>query len=186
VTNADGGLPERLPLRVHDEAGSLASFAVEIRSMIATVLDKVDGLIAATDDDTDRPAAHGAARRSTVTDNELADICRWLFKVRRIREARAPARDLFHEPAWDILLDLFVAHAEGKFISVTSASLAGQVPTTTALRWVWSLEKAGLVRRESDSSDRRRHHIKLSDTGLDYMRSTLSEYRDRFPGVMMS
>lgn len=46
------------------------------------------------------------------------------------------SEDLFRDPAWDMLLDLTLAHTECRRVSVTSLCIASGVPPTTALRWI--------------------------------------------------
>ena len=72
--------------------------------------------------------------------------------------------DLFAEPAWDILLDLYGAQMAGRNISITSCCTAAQVPPTTALRWIEQMSESGLLVREKDPDDLRRNWIRLSDT----------------------
>jgi hypothetical protein len=43
------------------------------------------------------------------------------------------SEDLFADPGWDILLDLYAARQEGKQVSVSSLCIAAAVPPTTAL-----------------------------------------------------
>lgn len=69
-----------------------------------------------------------------------------------------------HEGAWAMLLDLFV-HDGRRRISITSACLASGLPPTTALRWVSVLEERGLLFREADRVDARRHYVALTDEG---------------------
>jgi DNA-binding MarR family transcriptional regulator len=72
---------------------------------------------------------------------------------------------LFDDPAWDMILDLAIAKARFRRVSVTSLCIASGVPSTTALRWVSVLVECGLFRRENDDSDRRRAFISLTDAG---------------------
>ena len=88
-------------------------------------------------------------------------IARQIYRHRRRRRELFGSK-LFGEPAWDILLDLFIAAKEGKRVSVTSACIAADVPSTTALRWIGLLEKEGLIIRENDEADARRVFIRLS------------------------
>lgn len=67
------------------------------------------------------------------------------------------------EPAWDILLDLFVAARLGRCVSILDACIAANVPSTTGLRHVRKLEESGLILRYADRSDRRRSFVRLSD-----------------------
>lgn len=100
--------------------------------------------------------------------NGLADDVHWLRWARRIyrnRRARGGIfgdETLFGEPAWDILLDLFIAAKELKRVPVTSACIGAAVPTTTALRWLSVLEERGLIVREADPNDARRVFVRLS------------------------
>ncbi len=89
------------------------------------------------------------------------------YLQRRHRNAIfAEDTQLFGEPAWDILLDLLVAHQSGKPISVSSACIAADVPSSTALRYITRLEARGLVRRHRDTLDGRRHYLELTDRAL--------------------
>jgi DNA-binding MarR family transcriptional regulator len=100
-----------------------------------------------------------------------------LYRSRRARAASFNGHgNLFGEPAWDILLDLFIAREAGRRVSVSSACIAADVPPTTALRWLSVLEQRGLVKRRADPSDGRRIHIELSDTAHALMRQWLESW----------
>jgi DNA-binding transcriptional ArsR family regulator len=99
-------------------------------------------------------------------------IARETYAVRRRRHKALPA-DLFGEPTWDILLDLYIAAREDRRVPTTSACIGAHVPPTTALRWLRILEARGLVEREDDGRDGRRTFVRLSDGGLGAMDKTL-------------
>lgn len=91
------------------------------------------------------------------------DRARTLYELRRARDPFFSGNaDLFGEPAWDILLDLFVAREEGKQISISSSCIASCAAPTTALRWISLLEERGLVERQPDARDRRRAYVRLT------------------------
>ncbi len=92
----------------------------------------------------------------------LAERARSAYRERRLRSQFFTGSDLFGEPAWDLLLDLFINAIEGKSVPVTSACIGAAVPTTTALRWLAILESRGMVEREADSSDARRIFVRLT------------------------
>ena len=97
-----------------------------------------------------------------------------LYRERRRRE-RIFSFDIFGEPAWDILLDLFSCHLQSKRISVTSVCIAANVAPTTALRWVSELEEIKLIERFDSETDRRVKWVRLTDSAskmmLDYFKS---------------
>ena len=104
------------------------------------------------------------ARSSANQMAELA-LARHTYALRR-RRHRFLSPDLFGEPTWDILLDLFIAAHEGRRVPTTSACIGAHVPPTTALRWLRILEARGLVEREEDGRDGRRTFVRLSKRGV--------------------
>ncbi len=94
-----------------------------------------------------------------------AAVAQRLYDWRRRRDAllEGPVK-IFGEPAWDLLLDLFLMQAEGRQVSVTDGCIGSANPTTTAIRHIGRLELAGLVVRERDDEDRRRSWLRLTDT----------------------
>lgn len=97
-------------------------------------------------------------------EKDALDFARRIVSRRRLRAHFLPG-EIFGEPAWDMLLDLFVAFYENKPISVSSACIASGAPATTALRWLARLELLGLVKRTSDHKDRRRIHVAITSKG---------------------
>lgn len=74
--------------------------------------------------------------------------------------------DLFFDPAWSILLELYVHHRQRTATSITSLCLAAKVPPSTGLRWVALLEKRGLVIREADPFDKRKSYAQLTPDAI--------------------
>lgn len=97
------------------------------------------------------------ASASPIDSKALRDI----IKMRRLREQFFD-RDLFADPAWDILLDLKAAAGEGQKVSVSSLCIAAAVPPTTALRWITAMTENGMLERRQDPDDARRVFIVLS------------------------
>lgn len=113
-----------------------------------------------------RVEAREAAKASASQDHPVwVELARQTYEDRRRRAKIFQSDDLFGEPAWDILLDLFIAAKERRRVSVTSACIGSAVPSTTALRWITILEKQSLLVREADTGDARRVYVKLSARG---------------------
>lgn len=98
-----------------------------------------------------------------------AEVARSAYRERRRRGEVFNDPTLFGEPAWDIMLDLFIAAKERKRLPVTSACIGAAVPVTTALRWLTVLEDKGLILRENDTADARRVFVRLSTDGYEKM-----------------
>lgn len=103
-----------------------------------------------------------------VIERQRAKQVRGLLRRRRMREQYFPA-DLFADPAWDMLLDLYAARLERQPVSVSSLCIAAAVPATTALRWIKTMTDAGLFLREADPQDGRRIFLALADGAADAM-----------------
>jgi hypothetical protein len=101
-------------------------------------------------------------------DAASAGEIRATIRSRRLR-AQFFQAELFADPAWDMLLDLFAAHLESRRVSVSSLCIAAAVPPTTALRWIGTLHDAELFERRADPQDRRRAYIGLSPKGIEAM-----------------
>lgn len=119
-----------------------------------------------------------ALSAATSTDPEPAALR--LVKARawqRASEARRPffedSDTLFIDPAWDILLDLYIEERTGRSTTISSACIASKVPTTTGLRWIQRLESMGLIARSDDAHDKRRVYISLTDDARGKMESAL-------------
>jgi hypothetical protein len=110
----------------------------------------------------------------SADDAVLARLVQEILRSRRLRE-RMFGSDLFGEPAWDILLELFGAQYSKEKMSVSGACYASAVPVTTALRWISKLENDGWVQRAIDPRDGRRHWLHLTEWGNARIRGFLSE-----------
>lgn len=67
--------------------------------------------------------------------------------------------------AWDMLLDLAMAQAAGRQVSVSALCAGTGTSATTALRRLEALEQEGLVERHPDPEDRRRVWLQLTHKG---------------------
>lgn len=99
-----------------------------------------------------------------VTEKDI----RALLKLRRSRDKFFDG-ELFADPAWDILLELYAARLGQRRVSVGSLCLGAAVPATTALRWISLLERKALLERNADPMDGRRFYLSLSSSGLEAM-----------------
>lgn len=103
-----------------------------------------------------------------------------LKTMRRLRSQHFPS-ELFSDPCWEMLLDLYDAFLAGSEVTVTSLGAASGVPQTTALRRMDTLQGHGLIVRTEDRDDKRRTLIKLTDPGLAAVEKFFDNYLARRP-----
>lgn len=72
------------------------------------------------------------------------DFAKRLLAQRRQRE-QLLGRELASDPAWAMLLALFVAHEEGTPASVAEVCAAAGTPPATALRWLATVASEGKI-----------------------------------------
>jgi hypothetical protein len=112
----------------------------------------------------------GGAAKAARRDHPLwAELARQHYRERRLRGKVFGGETMFGEPAWDILLDLFIATKEQRKVSVMSACIGSAVPSTTALRWITTLERERLISRQDDPDDARRTYVVLTERGYEAM-----------------
>jgi DNA-binding MarR family transcriptional regulator len=70
--------------------------------------------------------------------------------TRRNRDRLLPDR-FFSDPAWDALLELYAADAQGDIIALPELAERLGVTESLALRWTDILETVGLLVREEDA-----------------------------------
>lgn len=109
-------------------------------------------------------ASAGETSAAQLTPEHLRKI----IKARALRSRMFDA-SLFSDPAWDMLLDLMLAHLSGKKVYVTSLCIAAGVPIATAFRRIEDLASKGLVTKTRDSKDTRRVFVELTDAGIQKM-----------------
>ena len=107
---------------------------------------------------------NAANSRSTRTAHSAVDVRRAIDE-RRNRD-KFFAENLFADPAWDMLLELYAAELAQVRVAISSLCAGSAVPPTTALRWISTLERESLIYRRKDPMDGRRIFVALSAKGM--------------------
>ncbi|MBK2451716.1 MarR family transcriptional regulator [Escherichia coli] len=84
-----------------------------------------------------------------------------IVATRAKRNALFASEDIFADPAWDILLHIYIASHGKRETSIKCASIAAKVPTSTAQRVIGRLVKLKLLKRSIDPNDTRRSFLTL-------------------------
>lgn len=83
----------------------------------------------------------------------------------RARRNKVFGADLFGEPGWDMMLELFRAKQQERRLSVKSLTIASNAPQTTAGRHLARLVEQGLAECSEDPGDARRKLVGISRDG---------------------
>jgi DNA-binding MarR family transcriptional regulator len=96
--------------------------------------------------------------------DRLQRVARALLAIRRRRSDYLHAA-MFGEPAYDMLIGLYVAEDSGEAVTVARLSEIAGVPLSSAARWLEYLSAKRLAYREPHPSDRRASLIRLTKEG---------------------
>ncbi|HEX2763202.1 MAG TPA: helix-turn-helix domain-containing protein [Allosphingosinicella sp.] len=102
---------------------------------------------------------------SADTAASLREVAERLYLERRRRDEHFPP-GLFGEPAWDLLLAMFIAHEEGRSLSLAQACSAAKVDPEAGPRLIERMAGEGLVVRTRASDDARRSGIALTESAV--------------------
>jgi DNA-binding MarR family transcriptional regulator len=102
---------------------------------------------------------------------------RIIFETRKARSRLFPA-SMFSDPAWDMLIALYIAE-EAPAAADLARSISASV--TTAMRWIEILETHKFIVREQSPTDRRAHAIRLTEQARNKLDSLLSDAVSKWP-----
>lgn len=100
--------------------------------------------------------------------------CRHLIFLRKLVGAQF-GFDYCPAPTWDMLLDLYLAHLEGRRTYLWSLCMAAHVPTSSAHRKIGELAQKGLLTRSADDEDGRRVSIELTSACISRLDTLLDQ-----------
>ena len=98
---------------------------------------------------------------------------RSIVEMQALRRRFFPAA-MFGEPAWDILLALYLAPARADRTVDRLAERSG-APLSTAVRWLHYLEAEGLVMLDANVHDPAQRPVHLTDKAHHSLRAFLSQ-----------
>lgn len=99
---------------------------------------------------------------------ELSDVSTALENAMRTARRRMLRRqligspELFGEPAWDMLIDLFIHQCQDTEVSTSALGIGSGMPSSTGLRLVQKLCEANLIEKFADPCDARRQFVRLT------------------------
>jgi DNA-binding MarR family transcriptional regulator len=128
----------------------------DVLSSIELLLRVTSSLVRAVPNSADGAEPGQAAARHATADRAKEEL------RRRRQRYTLFGRAMFSEPAWDVLLILYIEHQQVRLTFSRVAEESG-APATTVHRWVDYLESQQLVRRVAHPTDKRAAYIELTD-----------------------
>ena len=110
------------------------------------------------------------------------DLITCARRLKALRNERSSIFDsaLFGEPAWDILLSLYIAEGEGYRLKIGDLVEESGAATTTALRWIWKLEEINLITRRPHPTDQRTFYVEPTERAVRQLTAYFSGVRGKF------
>lgn len=95
-----------------------------------------------------------------------------ILQFRRLRSQMLPS-ELFAEPGWDLLLELFVADANGHRLTARDVSDRNNIPPGVISRWLIHLTQIGFV--VGDGNGDLDDQLTLSGKALDVIEDAMAK-----------
>ncbi|WP_395614008.1 transcriptional regulator [Allosphingosinicella sp.] len=96
-----------------------------------------------------------------------------LYAERRRRDALFPD-ELFGEPAWDLLLAMFIARDRGQAMILCKAYHAAGVSDTTGRRLLDRMEEEGLITRRRAPRSRKMRIVEMTELAVERLTDFLA------------
>lgn len=114
-------------------------------------------------------------RERTAPEGEAGplEIALKLQDARKARDASFAA-GLFSDPAWDVLLEAYVAAEQGSPLNKSGLIAGARLASATGDRWVEKLEEMGLLTHRPAPNRKRSRLYGLTDKGLEAMTRALT------------
>jgi DNA-binding MarR family transcriptional regulator len=140
-----------------------------VSELLGQLVDRVGG-----------PAGAVTAGQRVDDERKSIALAHALCRARQRRTAYV-SRAMLGEPAWDMLLVLYINDFDGPRLSVGRLATLSGAPMTTALRWLDYLAKERLISRQPHPTDRRSELVELTDRARSALNQYLSETLEDLP-----
>lgn len=110
------------------------------------------------------------------------DHIRSVLLMRRARGS-VLGENLFSEPAWDVLLELYAAELGGRSMTLSDLALATDTPVSVITRWQAALHDRRLTRSTVSQEDPTRVTISLTAEGSSKMEHLANHWGSAFVSI---
>lgn len=117
-------------------------------------------------------------RSLKLTEDHILSV----LQMRRARDAIF-GEQLFSDPAWDILLELYAAKLGGRTMTSSQLAMAIGVPDSTSGRWITALRNRRLITSAVDESRPPQVYISLTTEGASRMEHLANHWGSAFVAI---
>ena len=123
------------------------------------------------------PGAPHDEDRNEGTDeaSHIVENARYAMRRRMLRRQLLGSADLFGEPAWDKLLDLFVHECEKRPLAMSSLCISAGIPTSSGMKLIQRMCDAEILERIPDPGDGRRSLMRIAPEIAHRLRAYFAE-----------
>ena len=102
-----------------------------------------------------------------------------------VRRARASVlgENLFSDPAWDILLELYAAFLAGRRVTLSELARVTGTPARITARWIQALEQSGNISVDRNQESPFLIYVELSDEGAARMQRLADQWGSAFVSI---
>lgn len=156
------------------------ALGVEILDHIIVTAARTHHLVAGDKLPAKRASSWAMFFRSGASGHDAADAralrnAEMTFQRRSLRNEMLGGSEHFGEPAWDILLDLFIHEAKGRHLSMSALCVTAAIPTSSAMKLIQRMCDDGILERSPDMADGRRSFITIAPAVADRLRAYFAE-----------
>jgi len=133
-------------------------------------------MVGAPDRDGSEPAALGGLRdllpdgpEAQITEDHVQSV----LTVRRARQ-RIFGRQLFADPAWDLILELYATRLGNRRITASDLARLLGLPASVTKRWISVLVDAGIAKVKIEGA------VELTDEGAGKMARLINQWSSAF------
>lgn len=109
--------------------------------------------------------------------SSLAAQCVMLNAIVKRRDDAFNDQELFSQPVWEMLIQIFFLHLSGDNIPVSKICEDSHLPMSTARRWLQILERKSYIVLDAGIADSLDERIQLTDHAIAVLSSVIMEER---------
>ena len=153
-----------------------SDFVEEMRIAALGILQKCDATSQGGQAFIESDVAKSLPATSEEREFSAYQIAKKLSGARETRQLELTVANIFNDPFWDILVDLYIGKNEAREMSFKNYPISSSSRPSTAARYLKILESEGLINQHRDETDSGKTYIDLTNKGQSAIEKSLLSY----------